>query len=108
MSLECFQSLILPLDLKKYVPKLASGEHFGSYCLTEPTAGSDANSGKTKAVLSEDGTHYSNLNEMWQKELKEEIENLLNNKDEQLTEYGRENRIIEVKTKIEFRLATNQ
>jgi len=44
---------------KKYVPKLASGEHFGSYCLTEPTAGSDANSGKTKAVLSEDGTHYS-------------------------------------------------
>ena len=43
---------------QKYVPKLASGEHFGSYCLTEPTAGSDANSGKTKAVLSEDGTHY--------------------------------------------------
>ncbi len=43
---------------KKYVPKLASGEHFGSYCLTEPSAGSDANSGKTKAVLSEDGTHY--------------------------------------------------
>jgi len=43
---------------KKYVPKLASGEWFGSYCLTEPGAGSDANSGKTKAVLSEDGTHY--------------------------------------------------
>ena len=43
---------------KKYVPKLASGEIFGSYCLTEPTAGSDANSGKTKAVLSEDGKHY--------------------------------------------------
>ena len=42
----------------KYVPKLASGEWFGSYCLTEPGAGSDANSGKTKAVLSEDGTHY--------------------------------------------------
>ena len=34
----------------KYVPKLASGEWFGAYCLTEPTAGSDANSGKTKAV----------------------------------------------------------
>jgi len=43
---------------KKYVPKLASGEWFGAYCLTEPGAGSDANSGKTKAVLSEDGTHY--------------------------------------------------
>ena len=43
---------------QKYVPKLASGEWFGSYCLTEPGAGSDANSGKTKAVLSEDGTHY--------------------------------------------------
>jgi len=43
---------------QKYVPKLASGEWFGAYCLTEPTAGSDANSGKTKAVLSEDGKHY--------------------------------------------------
>ncbi len=44
---------------EKYIPKLASGEWFGSYCLTEPEAGSDANSGKTKAVLSEDGKHYS-------------------------------------------------
>ena len=44
---------------KKYVPKLASGEWMGAYCLTEPTAGSDANSGKTKAVLSEDGKYYS-------------------------------------------------
>jgi alkylation response protein AidB-like acyl-CoA dehydrogenase len=43
---------------QKYVPKLASGEWYGAYCLTEPSAGSDANSGKTKAVLSEDGTHY--------------------------------------------------
>lgn len=41
-----------------YLPKLASGEWFASYCLTEPGAGSDANSGKTKAVLSEDATHY--------------------------------------------------
>jgi alkylation response protein AidB-like acyl-CoA dehydrogenase len=56
---------ILPIYLfgneeqkQKYLPKLASGEWFGSYCLTEPTAGSDANSGKTKAVLSDDGTHY--------------------------------------------------
>ena len=43
---------------QKYVPKLASGEWFGSYCLTEPSAGSDANSGKTKAVLSADGKTY--------------------------------------------------
>ena len=43
---------------QKYVPKLASGEWFGSYCLTEPGAGSDANSGKTKAVLSADRKHY--------------------------------------------------
>ncbi|MBH45461.1 MAG: acyl-CoA dehydrogenase [Flavobacteriaceae bacterium] len=41
-----------------YIPKLANGEWFGAYCLTEPGAGSDANSGKTKAVLSEDGNHY--------------------------------------------------
>lgn len=43
---------------KKYIPKLATGEWFGSYCLTEPGAGSDANSGKTKAVLTEDGKSY--------------------------------------------------
>ena len=43
---------------QKYVPKLASGEWFGAYCLTEPGAGSDANSGKTKAVLSDDGKNY--------------------------------------------------
>lgn len=50
----------------KYVPKLASGEWFGAYCLTEPTAGSDANSGKTKAALSDDGKHYLiNGQKMW-------------------------------------------
>lgn len=43
---------------KKYIPKLASGEWFGAYCLTEPGAGSDANSGKTKAVLSSDKRYY--------------------------------------------------
>ena len=42
----------------KYVPKLASGEWFGSYCLTEPGAGSDANSGKTVAKLSDDKKNY--------------------------------------------------
>ena len=51
---------------QKYIPKLASGEVFGSYCLTEPEAGSDANSGKTKAELSEDGKHYIiNGQKMW-------------------------------------------
>ena len=64
---------ILPIYLfgnedqkQKYLPKLASGEWFGSYCLTEPTAGSDANSGKTKAELSDDGKHYKiNGQKMW-------------------------------------------
>ena len=44
---------------QKYVPNLASGKWFGSYCLTEPGAGSDANSGKTKAVLSADEKYYN-------------------------------------------------
>ncbi len=51
---------------EKYIPKLASGEWKASYCLTEPGAGSDANSGKTKAVLTEDGKHYLiNGQKMW-------------------------------------------
>ena len=51
---------------QKYVTKLASGEYVGAYCLTEPSAGSDANSGKTNAVLSEDGKHYIiNGQKMW-------------------------------------------
>ncbi|XOV69032.1 MAG: acyl-CoA dehydrogenase family protein [Fluviicola sp.] len=51
---------------QKYIPKLASGEWKAAYCLTEPGAGSDANSGKTKAVLSEDGSHYTlNGQKMW-------------------------------------------
>ncbi len=41
-----------------YLPKLATGEWKASYCLTEPDAGSDANSGKTRATLNEAGTHY--------------------------------------------------
>ena len=43
---------------KKYLPKLASGQWCGAYCLTEPGAGSDALNAKTKAVLSEDGKNY--------------------------------------------------
>ena len=51
---------------QKYLPKLATGEWAASYCLTEPNAGSDANSGKTKAVLSEDGKYYIlNGQKMW-------------------------------------------
>jgi len=51
---------------KKYIPKLASGEWKACYCLTEPSAGSDANSGKTKAVLSADGKNYIlNGQKMW-------------------------------------------
>jgi alkylation response protein AidB-like acyl-CoA dehydrogenase len=43
---------------KKYLPGLASGKLKTCYCLTEPEAGSDANSGKTKAVLSDDKKNY--------------------------------------------------
>ena len=51
---------------KKYIPKLASGQWKAAYCLTEPGAGSDANAGKTKAVLTEDGSHYVlNGQKMW-------------------------------------------
>ncbi|CAG0972590.1 MAG: acyl-CoA dehydrogenase [Bacteroidetes bacterium] len=51
---------------KKYIPKLASGALKASYCLTEPGAGSDANSGKTKATLSSDGKHWIlNGQKMW-------------------------------------------
>jgi len=51
---------------QKYLPGLASGELMGAYCLTEPGAGSDANSGKTKAELSADGTTYKiNGQKIW-------------------------------------------
>jgi alkylation response protein AidB-like acyl-CoA dehydrogenase len=51
---------------QRYVTKLATGEFLGAYCLTEPGAGSDANSGKTNARLSEDGKHYIlNGQKMW-------------------------------------------
>ncbi len=50
----------------KYLPKLASGEWKAAYCLTEPDSGSDANSGKTKAALTEDGQYYVlNGQKMW-------------------------------------------
>lgn len=50
----------------RYLPKMASGEWKAAYCLTEPDSGSDANSGKTKAVLSPDGKFWSiNGQKMW-------------------------------------------
>lgn len=51
---------------QKYIPNLASGVWKAAYCLTEPSAGSDANSGKTTATLTEDGSHYIiNGQKMW-------------------------------------------
>ncbi len=51
---------------ERYLPKLATGEWKGSYCLTEPGSGSDALAAKTKAVLSPDGKHYIlNGQKMW-------------------------------------------
>lgn len=51
---------------QKYIPGLATGKLKGCYCLTEPSSGSDANSAKSKAILSEDGTHYVlNGQKMW-------------------------------------------
>ncbi len=50
----------------KYLPKLLTAEWKTCYCLTEPTSGSDANSAKTKAELTEDGKHYIlNGQKMW-------------------------------------------
>lgn len=50
----------------KYLPKLASGEWLGAYCLTEPDSGSDARAAKTTAVLTADGNHYVlNGQKMW-------------------------------------------
>ena len=54
------------IQKRKYLPKLATGEWIAAYCLTEPNAGSDANSGRTKATLTDDGKHYLlNGQKMW-------------------------------------------
>ncbi|MFY7972007.1 MAG: acyl-CoA dehydrogenase family protein [Flavobacteriales bacterium] len=51
---------------QRFIPRILSGEWKSCYCLTEPSSGSDANSGKTRAVLSEDGKHYIiNGQKMW-------------------------------------------
>lgn len=43
---------------QKYLPGLSTGQLVASYCLTEPSSGSDALAAKTKALLAEDGEHY--------------------------------------------------
>ena len=51
---------------KKYLPKLATGELIGAYCLSEPQAGSDAQNSLTRAELNSEGTHYIlNGQKMW-------------------------------------------
>jgi alkylation response protein AidB-like acyl-CoA dehydrogenase len=51
---------------KKYLPKLATGEWIGAYCLSEPQAGSDAQNSLTRAQLNPEGTHYIlNGQKMW-------------------------------------------
>jgi len=51
---------------KKYLPKLATGEWIGAYCLSEPQAGSDAQNSLTRAELTADGKHYIlNGQKMW-------------------------------------------
>jgi alkylation response protein AidB-like acyl-CoA dehydrogenase len=51
---------------KKYLPKLATGEWIGAYCLSEPQAGSDAQNALTRAELNKEGTHYIlNGQKMW-------------------------------------------
>ena len=47
-----------PQQKEKYLPRLVTAEKISAYCLTEPTAGSDALSIRTTAVLSEDKKHY--------------------------------------------------
>ena len=47
-----------PAQKEKYLPRLIDGTCIGAYGLTEPSAGSDALSAKTTAVLSDDGKHY--------------------------------------------------
>ena len=51
---------------EKYLPKLATGEMIGAYCLSEPQAGSDAQNSLTRAELNPEGTHYVlNGQKMW-------------------------------------------
>src|SRR6201987_4146038 len=51
---------------QNYLPKLATGELIGAYCLSEPQAGSDAQNSLARAELNSEGTHYIlNGQKMW-------------------------------------------
>ena len=51
---------------EKYLKDIVSAKIKCSYCLTEPSAGSDANAGKSKAVYSNDKQHFIlNGQKMW-------------------------------------------
>ncbi len=43
---------------QRFLVPVASGEKIGAYSLTEPDSGSDAGTMKSRAVLSDDGSHY--------------------------------------------------
>jgi alkylation response protein AidB-like acyl-CoA dehydrogenase len=50
----------------KYLPRLASGEWIGCFCLSEPGSGSDALGAQTRAALTADGKNYIlNGTKMW-------------------------------------------
>lgn len=56
-----FKGILLagtPEQKAQYLPKLARGDNFAAFALTEPSSGSDAGSIKTRAVLNEAGTHW--------------------------------------------------
>ena len=56
----------MKIKRKKFLTGLVSGELKGAYCLTEPDSGSDANSGKSKAILNSDKSKYIiNGQKMW-------------------------------------------
>ena len=51
---------------RKYLPKLSTGEWIGAYALSESSSASDALNARTRAVLSQDGSHYVlNGEKMW-------------------------------------------
>merc|ERR1719221_1084187 len=56
-----FKGILLagtPEQKEQYLPKLATGEQFAAFALTEPSSGSDAGSIKTRAELNKEGTHW--------------------------------------------------
>jgi len=56
-----FKGILLagtPEQKEKYLPKLATGENFAAFALTEPSSGSDAGSIRTRAELNAEGTHW--------------------------------------------------